>query len=252
MFFTIKKLISIFLMPLSIALILASIALIYLFLKKYGKAKIYLLLSIFWTFAISYAPISNALIKPLEQNYASLIHSDFKNISHVLVLGSGHSTNEDLSIVSQVSATALVRLNEGIRIYRTLKNAKLVVSGYSGKHDSTPHALMQKKLALALGIPSSDIITMVEPKDTYDEAVEFKKIIGNKSFVLVTSASHMTRAMLIFKDKNLNPIAAPTNYNYENDGSWSNILNADELWKTQIAMHEYIGFLWQKLKTIIN
>lgn len=129
MLFTLKKIISTFLMPLSIGLTLFVIGLFYLLIQKQRKANFFMIIAFLWTALIAYSPFSNALIQPLENKYPSYIQID-KSIKYVLVLGSGHINNENLSEVSQLSRTALMRLSEGIRIYKELDNAKLVLSGY--------------------------------------------------------------------------------------------------------------------------
>jgi len=244
--FSLKKLLSIFLMPLSISLILFFIGLYFLFSKSYKKAKLFLSVSFIWLFLISYSPFSNALIKPLENEYKAYLDID-SSIEYILVLGSGHNTNKEISPHSQLSSSALMRLTEGIRIFKKLDNGKLIVSGYSGKNDITPHAIISKEVAISMGIDEKDILTQEEAKDTYEEAQYVKKFVGDKTFILVTSAYHMPRAMKLFKQNGLNPIAAPTDFLQENPSVYTREPNATELRKTQLAMHEYIGTIWASI-----
>lgn len=233
-------------MPLSIALILFLLGLFFLFSKSYKKAKLFLSLSFIWLFLISYSPFSNALIKPLENQYKAYLDID-SSIEYVLVLGHGHITNKEISPHSQLSSSALMRLTEGIRIFKQLDNAKLIVSGYAGFDDETPHALISKQVAISMGIDEKDILTQEEAKDTFEETQYAKKFIGDKKFILVTSAYHMPRSMKLFKKNGLNPIAAPTDFLQENPSDYLREPNPIELRKTQIAMHEYIGTLWALL-----
>ncbi|WP_083568767.1 ElyC/SanA/YdcF family protein [Arcobacter sp. LA11] len=254
MLFTVKKFISIFLMPMSLGLILLFLGLIFLLNKNYKRAKTFLIISFLWLALIGYSPFSNYLIQPLENQYKSYIKID-PNVKYVLVLGSGHVTNKEISNLSQLSTTALMRLNEGIRIYRNLENAKLILSGYEGS-DSVPHALVAKKVAISLGVIPEDIITQEEAKDTAEEALYVKKTVEKNNFILVTSAFHMPRAMKIFKGAGLNPIAAPTDYLSKEDGDYLREPRGKEIRKTEIAMHEYIGTLWhdiiEKIRFYVN
>ena len=254
MLFTLKKIISAFLMPVSIGLMLFFIGLIFLYSKNYKRAKIFLSFSFLWIAIIAYAPFSNALIKPLENQYNAYNKVD-SSINYVLVLGSGHVTNEKISEISQLSNSALMRISEGIRIYRQLKNAKIIFSGYEGT-DITPHAIIAKKVAISLGIPEENILTQENAKDTKEEAQTIKRTLGKEAFILVTSASHMPRSMKIFKSENLNPIAAPTDFLSKKDGEFLSKFSAKEIRKTELAMHEYIGILWhsiiEKIKFYVN
>ncbi|WP_421716088.1 ElyC/SanA/YdcF family protein [Arcobacter arenosus] len=245
MLFSLKKFISFFLMPLSISMILFLVGLYFLFSKSYKKAKLFLSVSFLWLFLISYSPFSNALIKPLENEYKAYLDVD-SSIEYVLVLGSGHNTNKEISPHSQLSSSALMRLTEGIRIFKKLDNGKLIVSGYGGD-DETPHAIISKEVAVSMGIDEKNILTQEEVKDTFEEAQYVKKIVGDKTFILVTSAYHMPRAMKLFKQNGLNAIAAPTDFLQENPSVYTREPNAIELRKTQVAMHEYIGILWASI-----
>lgn len=248
--FTLKKIISLFFMPLSIAFILVVFALFFLYINKIKKAKLFLTFGFLWLFLISYQPFSNALIKPLEIKYPSYLNID-SNIKYVLVLGNAHKTNKDLSDVSQLSGTALKRLSEGIRIYKKLDNAKLIVSGYGGD-DITPHAIMAKNAAISLGVSKENILMQEKAKDTFEEALYAKKIIGDDNFILVTSASHMPRAMKIFKSENLNAIAAPTDYLHDKESSYLSFPKTRYLNNTTVAIHEYLGSLWFKVSKIFR
>lgn len=236
-----KKIISAFLLPVPIGLILLFTAFLYLIFNSYRKAKIYLFLSVLWFGLLSFQPFSNAILFPLENTYESLLSTP--KVEYILVLGNGHISDEKLSITSQVKTTAINRLVEGIKHYKNLKNAKLIVSGYSG-FDKNTHALMQEKLAISLGVNKEDIIRLDTPNDTKEEAIEAKKIIGENSFILVTSASHMKRSMLLFKKEGLNAIAAPTNHLAYMDDSYHSKFSSENLRKVEVAFHEYLGLAW--------
>ncbi len=255
MLFTLKKIVSIFLMPLSIGLILFFLGLIFLYSKNYKRAKIFLSISFLWMALIAYSPFSNSLIKPLENQYKAYLEID-SNINYILVLGSGHVTNNNVSKISQVSNTALMRIAEGIRIYKQLDNAKIIFSGYAGKDIKTPHAFIAKDVAISLGVSKENILTQEEAKDTQEEAELVSKIVNNEKFILVTSASHMPRAMKIFQNQSLNAIAAPTDFLSKEDGDYLREPRAKEIRKTEVAMHEYIGMLWyeiiEKIRFYVN
>ena len=74
--------------------------------------------------------------------------------------------------------------------------------------------------------------------------------MGNEQFILVTSATHMPRAMSLFKSLGLNPIAAPTSYYKGNFSSSFINLRASSFYLSKIAIHEYIGILWSKLQEL--
>ena len=246
--FLFKKIVSAFLLPIPIGLFLLFIAFFYLMFNSYKKAKVFLFLAISWFFLFSFQPFANALLKPLENTYEALIETP--KVQYVLVLGSEHRSDDDLSITSQVKGIAINRLVEGIRHYKNLENAKLIVSGYGG-FDKNSHAFMQEKLAISLGVNQADIIRLDTPKDTQEEAVETKKIILDNRVILVTSAFHMKRAAMLFKKEGLNIIPSPTNHLSYKATSLSSYIEASNIRKSEMAIHEYLGLIYSWLRNEI-
>jgi len=247
--FILKKIISMFIMPFPLGMIFIITGVILLYKNRVTKAKLILTFSIIWMFFISYAPLVNYVLYNFEESYPSLKQAP-ENIKYIYVLGGGHSSDDKHPITSQVNEASLVRLNEGIRLYRQLKGqASIVVSGYSGMYDSTPHAKMQEKLALALGVKKSNLIVRPEPRDTHEEALAAKDLIGTQPFIVVTSAFHMKRAMNFFKEEGLKPIPAPTQHLAEvGRPYYSGFFSADALKKSHIVFHEILGLIWQRIK----
>ena len=208
-------------------------------------------LSIVWLFFFSYPPVANTLLHNIESSTPTLHHAP-ENVKYVYVLGGGHHTDENLPITSQIVEASVVRLNEGIRLYHQLGGkAKIIVSGYHGLYDSTEHAIMQKKLAISLGIDEKDMILHLGTKDTQEEAQAGKKLLGDKPFILVTSASHMPRALKFFKHEGLKPIPAPTNHLASiQHVNYTKFFSSDALEKSRIVFHELLGSIWQKIKGI--
>ena len=246
--FFLKKIISAFVLPIPIGLFLLLISFIYLMFNSYKKAKIFLFLGLSCFLFFSFQPISNALLAPLENTHKALLETP--KVNYILVLGSGHKSDKNLSITSQVKMVGINRLVEGIRHYKNLENAKLIVSGYSVT-DENSHAFMQEKLAISLGVKQEDIIRLDTPKDTKEEAIEAKKIVGDNELILVTSASHMKRSFLLFKKEGLNVIASPTNHLAYEDDSYSAYFSAKNLRNCEMAIHEYLGLLYSYLKNDI-
>ncbi len=245
--FLLKKIVGELMNPLSIGLILGLFGLIALHKERLRLAKSLLAFSLLWIAFFSYAPVSDLLLKPLEEKYPALLHTP-TTVDYILVLGNGHKSDVCLPITAELDPTAVIRLNEGIRHYNNLGGAKLVVSGYAGLFDVNCHAQMQKRLAIALGVDADDIITFDTTQDTEQEAYEMKKLVGTAPFVLVTTASHMPRAYKIFTAMGLHPIAAPTDYHVRGNSEWLHMPQGGALRGSDIAFHEYYGLIWEWLK----
>jgi uncharacterized SAM-binding protein YcdF (DUF218 family) len=249
--FLLKKIVASFLMPLPLFALLFLVGVFYLYRSQLKKAKVLLSLSFLWLFLISYSPLVNSLLYPYENRIASLQHAP-KETQYIYVLGGGHHQDDALPIGSQINPVSVIRLNEALRIFHQLhQKPTLILSGYSGRHESISHAKMLEKLALSLGIPKEKIHLEPTPKDTQDEARQAKHYIKDAPFVLVTSASHMPRALAIFHHYGLTPTPAPTNHlAYVAHPNYFDIFSAKALYKATLLWHEILGSLWQAIKGV--
>ncbi len=242
--FYLKKIVSYFVEPFGMVIALFVIGLYFLFNNKNIKAKLFLSLGCGFMLLFSYQPFSNFLVSNLENQYPKYDYQS--NLKYIHVLGSGHNTDPEQPLSSQVGNASIKRDLEGILIHLSSRDSKLIFTGYEGKTD-IPTAEMNAKLALALGIDEESIIINGEPKDTKEEALFTKTLVEAEPFILVTSATHMPRSMMLFKSLGLNPIAAPTNF-YKNEYDFFKLPTVENFKISQIAMHEYIGILWAKLR----
>ena len=258
--FILKKIISAFLFPLPISLLLSFTGLYLLwFTTKQRAGKIFVSAGLVILTLFSYSFIANKLLRPLERRYNSfemegqssaLNTEDGPAIKFVVVLGGGHTSDPELPLISRMNTSALVRLMEGIRIYRKYSGAKLLLSG-GGEFDSVSEAEMMAHIAREMGIPEGDIILESKSKDTRDEALFIKPIVGSGQFVLITTASHIPRSMALFKKLGMNPIPSPIGHSVK-DGQGlrpeSFFPSTGSLQNAELAIHEYIGITWAKLR----
>jgi uncharacterized SAM-binding protein YcdF (DUF218 family) len=247
--FYLKKFISFFLEPIGLVLTLLFVGLYYLYLKKEHKAKIFLTAAFFMLFIFSYPPFANYLIKGLEAEYPKYDYK--KNVAYIHVLGNGHTTDPKQPISSQISDAGVKRVLEGVIIHRKIPNSKIIFTGYEGKTDVS-NAFMNAKLSKELGVSPKDILINPLPKDTKEEALFTKTIVQSKPFILVTSASHMPRAMMLFRSLGMHPIAAPTNFYTEKFYGYLRAPSAHALYISTVALHEYVGIVWIKLKNLLK
>jgi uncharacterized SAM-binding protein YcdF (DUF218 family) len=252
--FFVKKIISQLLYPLNFSLfvLLVGVALIWMKksrLKKFGRA----LASIgaLLLLVCSYFFIADALLYSLEYAYPALPSvKELDPIEWVVVLGGGHTPDEKLSETARLSSSSISRLVEGIRIVRQIPGSRLVLSGGAIYHSTTEAKTMQDA-AVSLGITPETILLETQSKDTADQAANIRKIVGNAPFIMVTSASHMRRSVGMFRHQGLQPIPAPTDYWVKADHALSPVdffPSPDNLRKLQIALHEYMGIGWAKIR----
>ncbi len=246
-------------MPLTVIVCVSILGLLFLwFTKKQTVGKVLVTFGFMLLTALSYGQFTDNLIAPLEKVYApydmSALKSDLPDkqlsaVKFVVVLGGGHKTAPDIPLTSQASCSTLTRLIEGIRIYRKHPGSKLVLSG-GAIFDPQPEAETMANIAISIGITRSDLILETSSRDTREQARNIKSIVGNEPFVLVTSASHMPRAMSLFTKSGMRPIPATTDHLVRNEQQTSPesfFPSSHSLHESERAIYEYLGILWTKI-----
>ena len=199
---------------------------------------------------IAWWPISARLIESLEQQYPAMTAEALpNNVSAIIVLGGGGSEDSTIPLTSQLGQSSLQRLAEGVRLWRLRPEARLVTSGSSAS--GRAQALIAADLAAALGVPPESIEPMPEPRNTLEEAASFAELQTLLALqgpvLLVSSASHLPRAVKIFEQAGVAVIPAPTGHraiarDLNRPGDFAP--SAESLRTTEAAWHEYLGRLW--------
>ncbi len=96
-------------------------------------------------------------------------------------------------------------------------DARIVVSGGNGSLtlEGEGDAVTSARLFTALGIDRDRLILETESRDTYENAVLTRQMVGatpDETWILVTSAFHMPRSMALFRQAGFDVVAWPSDY----------------------------------------
>ncbi|MBW2053193.1 MAG: YdcF family protein [Deltaproteobacteria bacterium] len=251
--FWVKKIVSKFLFPIPLCLEILLFGLILLFFtskKKLGKAVI--CLGVILLAAFSFSPLADMLLAPLEYKYPKIENlKAYSGVRWIVVLGGGHKNDLRTPVTSRLVRPTLVRVVEAVRIHCLLPHTKLILSE-GALPGQVSGAEIMADLALALGIDKASIVLEPDSRDTKDQARRIKKMIGKDRFFLVTSASHMPRSMALFEKRDMRPIPAPTDHLFKKDpagrGFKDYFPNAEGIFKTKVALYEYMGLIWARIR----
>jgi uncharacterized SAM-binding protein YcdF (DUF218 family) len=192
---------------------------------------------------LSTGHVANLLLAPLETAYppvddaASLTAAAGGPLRWIGVLHAGQTADAPLPLTARVSFTTLSRLAEGIRLHRLLPGSKLAVSV-----EPPESAGDMTELLRVLGVAPEQLQIVVGARDTAEEAALMQRLVGAEPFALITSASHLPRAMAIFQARGMRPVPVPAAYlvrPYAEYRYWSPSLRGLE--RSDRAVYEYLA-----------
>ncbi len=233
-------------LPAFFLLILAGLALLYFGRRKLGR--LLCTAALVGLYLCSISPVAYLLAKPLEYAFPPY---EGQPVDAVVVLGGYHRSDPRVPITSLLSATSMVRLSEGLRILEANPDARLCLSGYGGR-DEISNAEAMSRVAIQMGVAEDRIIRRELPQDTRGEAQAWSQTLAGQRVALVTSAMHLPRAMWLFREFGMSPLAAPTNFQSGPPDLllWKNwIPSAKSLYTITAAWHEYLGLAWARLQS---
>ncbi len=247
-----EKIVSRFLFPVPVICEVLILGLVLLWWTRRQKAgKVLVTVGTLMLLLLGNSRVSGSLLSSLEQRYHPLALSSLPattgamKATYVVVLGSSYSPDPRVDLDSHLSEDGLGRLVEGVRICRTLDGCKLILSG-----GPPAAARTMGQIALSLGVRQQDIILEQNSRNTEQEARFIQPTVGKTPFLLVTSASHMPRAMGLFRKLGMQPTAAPTDYLAKQGGPFvpDDIYpGIDGLHQAERTVYEYLGITWEKL-----
>lgn len=189
----------------------------------------------------------------LESTYP-IVKKVNPQIKWIVVLGGGHAEIEGEPANDLLTGASLKRLIEGIRLFRQVPHAQLLVSGGGDNKQSFSEAILLQQVSEWLSVPTKKIVLDSNSLNTEEQAKTIAEIVGKNPFYLVTSALHMPRSMRLCHQQGLNPIAAPTDYTlfYHDNLAGTLIPNAYNFYYFNIAMHEVLGMIWSIRLSLYN
>ena len=275
--FSLKKLLSIFLNPVAITLefVLLGIVLIGFasrqprkppgprrlkiraFLGDLGVFLVVLGLLTFFSAGID--PVAHALTLRLEGRYPPLEERDGKPAvpgakpEAIVVLAAGHRSVEGKPTLSRLTRHGLARIVGGVDLWKTFPDARFIVTG------NPEETAAMRSIAERLGVPTERIVEESASRDTKDHPRKLAPILADDRFLLVTSATHMPRSVALFRAAGLDPVPAPVDFviwptptDYDPYQPGSLIPSVANLELTNTVLHELGGIAWSKWRGEID
>ena len=199
-----------------------------------------------------WAPLPDALLRHLERQYPEPPAMPIQQYAGVVVLGGalesgyvGEGTDEP-----QVNGAA-ERMTTVLPLLRQAPDLVVVFTGGNGEYfgNGPSEAERVRRFFVQLGLDPQRIRLEDQSRNTYENAVFTARLSGidpRQPWILITSASHMPRALAVFRKQGWNVIPYSVDFHAGLATPWSTYsLGISDKWF--IALKEYIGILAYRL-----
>lgn len=229
--------------------VLGAAALVWTRHARWGRRL--LLLAAAAVLAIALLPLGALLLHPLENRFGREIAADVPVAGIVVLGGIGWQRGEPALPASGGRPIAAMQL--ALRY----PQARLVLSGGipgSEGAERKPEAAAARRLLVSLGLPPERMILEPDSTNTAENAVFSARLItpaAGECWLLVTSASHMPRAIGAFRAAGLDLAAYPVDYRTParlEEMPWLLPSPGQQLHLIDLALHEWLGLLWYRLR----
>jgi uncharacterized SAM-binding protein YcdF (DUF218 family) len=199
-------------------------------------------------FLMSISPVSDLLLRPVEGRYPPLDPAaETAFHAEAVVLLGGGLTPEGVgkSRGAALSQSAMRRTVYAARLARRL-GLPVIASGGRVVPDPAreAEAAVAARMLEELGVPPKMILQEAESRTTWENALRIRDTYGPRRVLLVTSASHMPRAVACFQRLGIAVLPAPTDYLSKGSAYFLDWLPAaDALEGSLTALREYVGIV---------
>ncbi len=243
MFFVFSKTIGYLVMPSNLLMAIGLIGLVLLFTRFRRLASWLIVTSLVLVAVVGYSPLGRILLLPLEERFPPWDASRGAP-DGIVVLGGAISP--DISVARGVVALngAAERLTVAVELAHRYPNARIIFTGGTASLD--PTAPLEAPLAVKESVPHERITAEEQSRNTIENAV-FSHLLADpkpgERWLLVTSASHMPRAIAAFRAAGFAVEAYPVNWHTRGrrDAAELFVSFAGGLAMTDYAVHEWVG-----------
>ena len=203
-----------------------------------------------------------ATLLPFDQKLAGMLEDRFppspvSRVDGIVVLGGAVDIAMSMARNRPSVNEAAERVTELVALARRFPDARIVFSGGSGNpfDQSVKEASVMRRLLAEMGVDDGRIVYENRSRNTHENAV-YSKLLAQpgqgQSWLLVTSAIHMPRAMGCFDAEGWPMTAWPVGYATTGDGRDRRLFTPRRLQILDNALHEAFGLVYYRLRGWTN
>jgi len=198
--------------------------------------------------ACAILPIGTLLIAPLESRFPSPEISG--EPTGIIVLAGAEIAELSAEHGETQLNSAGDRLTTFLRLAHRYPDARLVHAGGAPGADGSAQSSAAKRLIYGNGIDAERIVFSDQSRNTCDDARMAAALLhpeAGQTWLLVTSAVHMPRAVACFRAVDWQVVPYPTDYKLARPIEPLSFALAANLVQIDLALHEWIGLVFYRL-----
>ena len=214
-----------------------------------------LLAALVLLFVFSTKPIANLLTYPLESRYSWPSAEVLSTLDVVVVLGGGVHPSGALRQTADLNDDAYPRFYHGVRVFKESGAGLLAFCGGPDREGTESEAEVMKAMAIQSGVAEERILAETQSQNTMENIANLARLLPagqGRRIGLVTSATHMPRSHKVcsrhFPYDTVIPIPVHCTYDPIRWSMGDFTPSAGGLDRSSIALHEWIGMLWYRLR----
>ena len=207
-------------------------------------------LPIVWLILCSMTYPSTLLIKNLENQYPAvkLPSQQWQHSDAIVVMAYYYFEDNQLPEISRWPDSSLQRNLQAALMYKTHQMPIYLAGGILGPDNKVAIAEHNKQFLIMMGVKEADIHTVPQGYNTESELAALAPQLKGKKIALITSASHLPRTTNYFEYFGLDYLAIPVDHLSKiTIKPMIDLPNARALYRSERAIHEYLGLLYQKI-----
>jgi len=253
LFFILSKTIGIMLMPTNFLIELGLVGIILLVTRFASLGRKLLVASSVLLAICGFSPLGYALLYPLESRFPPWDPARGAP-DGIIVLGGPIAADRSVVHNTPVTGSGTDRFIAAAALAHRYPDARVVFTGGSANlmSNDAKEADFAAEIFASLGLPKARLIMERQSRNTYENAVFTKALVGPKPgerWLLVTSAYHMPRSVGLFRKAGFPVEPYPVDWRVGDASDLFSLSNfsGDGLFRTDTAFREWLGLVAYRL-----
>ncbi len=250
MFFLLSKALAFVLIPSNFLVLMGLLGLALALLRwpKFGWSL--LTIAILGIAIAGWSPLGPVLLMALEDRFSR--QEMPSTVTGIVMLGGAVDIHITQARGSEAWNDQAERITAAAELANRFPSARIILSGGSGHPDAISESSIAKQALVTMGVPEGRMELETKSRNTCEnasESVATAKPKANEIWLLITSASHMPRAIACFRAANFPVTPFPVDYHTRGSEDLRRMQEsvAEGLAHVDLAAHEWTGLITYRL-----